>query len=411
MNMKKLGYIFMGLACALAFSCSVENDVAEGDWSSYKGVGGDYAYLSDDMISPGGGSGNGGEAGVITAGEWNDLDNWSFWKDIINGQNQTFSQMATDWGFFTGRRYAVKVTDEGGMPAVNAKVQLLEGQETVWASKTDVFGRCDLWENLYTGGNGKDGLKLSINGVEMEGSPVVTTFDSTQVHFNEYTVSVSAPESKADIAFIVDATGSMGDEIAFLKKDLLDILEKARQDQRGITFRTGTVFYRDAEDAQYTYLTRYSPFTEDFSTTINFIKNQSADGGGDLPEAVHTALEVGLNELAWDDGARSRIAFLLLDAPAHQDRAQVISSLHQSIYSYSARGIKIIPIFASSGDKSCEFMCRFFAIATGGTYVFLTNDSGIGESHVVPSVGQYQVEKLNDLVLRLIVKYTGIQSE
>ena len=50
---------------------------------------------------------------------------------------------------------------------------------------------------------------------------------------------------------------------------------------------------------------------------------------------------------------------------------------------------------------------RFTAITTNGTYVFLTDDSGIGESHLVPTTGKYEVELLNELILRLIMKYTG----
>jgi hypothetical protein len=48
---------------------------------------------------------------------------------------------------------------------------------------------------------------------------------------------------------------------------------------------------------------------------------------------------------------------------------------------------------------------RFFSITTNGTYVFITNHSGVGNSHLEPSVGEYQVEFLNDLMVRLINKY------
>jgi hypothetical protein len=43
---------------------------------------------------------------------------------------------------------------------------------------------------------------------------------------------------------------------------------------------------------------------------------------------------------------------------------------------------------------------------TNGTYVFITNDSGIGNEHLEPSVGEYEVELLNELLVRLILKYT-----
>ena len=193
----------------------------------------------------------------------------------------------------------------------------------------------------------------------------------------------------------------MGDEIAFLKKDLLSILESVRQSQTGVEIRTGTVFYRDKGDD---YVIRHSAFTTDFSSTMQFVEKQNASGGGDLPEAVHTALEATLQNLAWNPEARSRLAFLILDAPAHYNQNEVIESIHQSITAFARNGIRIIPVLASTGDKTTEFMCRYFAIVTDGTYVFLTDDSGVGDSHLTPTVGQYTVEKLNDLLVRLITE-------
>ncbi len=43
-------------------------------------------------------------------------------------------------------------------------------------------------------------------------------------------------------------------------------------------------------------------------------------------------------------------------------------------------------------------------ILTGGSYVFLTDDSGIGGDHIEPTVGEFEVELLNDLLARLIVE-------
>jgi hypothetical protein len=47
---------------------------------------------------------------------------------------------------------------------------------------------------------------------------------------------------------------------------------------------------------------------------------------------------------------------------------------------------------------------RFLAVATGGTYSFLTDHSGIGNPHLDPSptIGAFKVERLNDLLVRVI---------
>ena len=47
---------------------------------------------------------------------------------------------------------------------------------------------------------------------------------------------------------------------------------------------------------------------------------------------------------------------------------------------------------------------RTFVLLTNGTYTFLTDDSGIGNSHIKPTIDSYEVEKLNDLLLRLILQ-------
>ena len=207
---------------------------------------------------------------------------------------------------------------------------------------------------------------------------------------------------KADIAFVVDATGSMGDEIGFLKSDLLDILGRATDRHPDLAMRTAALFYRDEGDD---YLTRHSDFSANASATINFIQKQQADGGGDYPEAVHTALERMLQDLSWDESARTRLAFLILDAPAHHE-THVISSLQKSVTACARQGIRLVPVAASGVDKNTEFMLRFFAITTGGTYVFLTNDSGVGNDHIEATVGDYEVEQLNELMIRLIDYYT-----
>jgi hypothetical protein len=49
---------------------------------------------------------------------------------------------------------------------------------------------------------------------------------------------------------------------------------------------------------------------------------------------------------------------------------------------------------------------RTFALATNGTYLFLTDDSGVGNAHIKPTTDTYEVEKLNDAVVRIVKQYT-----
>ena len=370
--------------------------------------GGDSEFASDGgFFGEGGGEGGangqggGGVAGVLTAGEWNDLDNWQFWGGLMTGQD--FSKFNSYWRLNTKNRIACKVVDAEKNPVVGAKLELMSADgKVIWTSRSDNRGLANLWFGVFADESG-DTFTVSVNGVPQTGNPKVTDWTTSIVDENEYTLAtVPSVGNQVDLAFIVDATGSMTDEINFLKKDLLDILQKVGEKQTDRTIFTGTVFYRDTKDD---YLTVHSDFTSDVSTTVEFVKMQGADGGGDWPEAVHTALEVSLTKLQWHDNAYSKLAFMILDAPAHQDQQGVIESLQKSIAQFSAKGIKIIPVFCSSYSKDCEFMCRQFAILTGGTYVFLTDDSGVGGDHIEASVGDYQVERLNDLIERLIDQY------
>ena len=372
----------------------------------------DGMYSMDKMAGagpagmPNGGQGRpGGKAGVLTAGEWNDLDHWDFWSGLMGSQD--YGGMSEYWRMFTPRRVAVRVADAAGKRLPALRITLEQDQKVLWSTLTDNQGEADLWVDPFHAQAGTDNLVLTIDGKPQASAPKLSPWNVQQedAEVNFYILNkAQAPEKRADIAFIVDATGSMGDEIDFLKKDLMDILDRAKGGLGGIELRTGAVFYRDEEDE---YVTKFSPFTDDYRKTIQYISMQYATGGGDLPEAVHTALEAGLQNLAWNTSARARIAFLVLDAPAHQDHQGVVESLQASVREYARQGIKLIPVFCSSPSKECEFMCRFFAVLTGGTYVFLTDDSGVGGDHIEPSVGDFQVEPLNDLLVRLIAKYIG----
>ena len=344
---------------------------------------------------------NGRTYGLLTASEWNDLDNWSDWTDILKGE---FSDKTSYWNFYPHTLAAVKVVDENGKGLANVSVELLNNDKVEFATKTDNSGLAYCWVRLFEGYteealNSED-FSLKVNGDVSENSVKFTHNYNDSLELNVITSDAKQADAKADVAFIVDATGSMGDEIRFLQSDLSYIIDHAYSDTK-VALRTAVLFYRDEDDE---YLLQGKDFSTDVANTQAFIANQYATGGGDFPEAVHTALEASLQNFSWNESARSRIAFLILDAPAHH-QTDVIESLQKSIKLYAKNGIKLIPVAASGIDKDTESMLRFFDIITGGTYVFLTDDSGIGYSHLEASVGDTNVEKLADLMIRLIKKY------
>lgn len=381
------------LSALLFISCS--DDSLDSTKDSMEESYADSSTASDSSRSEGGNQG--GEAGIITAGEWNDLVEWDFWKDLINGQE--YSQKSSYWEFYTEHRISVSVLN-GTTPVNNAKVTLLANGEIVWTAKTDNFGKAELFVNLY---QKEEQVDLSNYSLEINDMSVVQSLTSYQNGVNEIQYNGLNTLNNIELCFIVDATGSMGDELNFLKQDLESVINQVENNNTNLDIATSSVFYRDEND---NYLVKEHDFTNNLDSTIDFIQDQSASGGGDFPEAVHTALISGIENLQWSENAKARIAFLLLDAPPHYE-TQVVDQIQNSIKIAAEKGIKIIPVTASGIDKETEFLMRFMAIATNGTYVFITNDSGVGNDHLEPTVGDYQVEQLNDLLVRLIQKYAN----
>jgi hypothetical protein len=209
------------------------------------------------------------------------------------------------------------------------------------------------------------------------------------------------PVTDLDLMFVVDTTGSMQDELSYLQVELGDVITRV-QDEVGGNFglRLSVNFYRDVGDQ---YLVRDFPFTTDVDLALSQLAPQVADGGGDTPEAVEEGLANAVFEHEWSPDARARLLFLILDAPPH-DTTEIRASLEASIRAAAEQGIRVIPLGASGIDKPTEFLLRNIDIATGGTYTFLTNHSGIGGEHIEPTVGEYTVEAFNEMMVRLIVE-------
>ncbi len=343
------------------------------------------------------GSGSQVDPGQLTAGEWNDLDNWSFWTTLM--ENPDYGDFRAKWEFFPDKRYSVLVRGANGLPLNDCIVRLKNtSNDIIWEARTDNFGKAELWAGLYTENNDAFKIVADYFGmVSVNYNPVMSENGLNQLLINFNSVT----EQKVDIAFVVDATGSMGDELEYLKTELNDVITRVKFGNENLNLRLGSIFYRDQGDD---YVTKISPFDSNIATTNNFINAQFAGGGGNFPEAVHSALEEAVDQLEWSPSAVSRIIFLLLDAPPHHQE-DVIRSLHNSVRDAAKKGIKIIPVTASGINKETEFLMRFFELATNSTYVFITNHSGIGNEHIEATVGEYEVEYLNDLMVRLVKKY------
>lgn len=389
-------------AVFMIYQCTEDNGIT-GETDSYEDA------ASGELSADGRGSDSGSDndngsgdvdpqAGQITAGEWNDLKNWNFWMDLM--QDQEYSSFTEYWGFYPFENYVLSLTDKNGNAVSDASVALKSNDgQTVWKTHTDNFGEAVCWENLYTSESEAAFIEITYGGNSWD----ISSLPEENRRSLSYQLPVETQDSRnIDIMFIVDATGSMGDEIDYLKAEIKDVLNRVKNDYANLNVRLGAVFYRDEGDQ---FVTRNFSLSSNLDKIIEQIGEQEASGGGDYPEAVHRGLETGINQQEWNENAIARLAFVLLDAPPHHVNEQ-IESVQESATMASKKGVKIIPITASGTDLATEMLMRFLAITTNGTYVFITDHSGIGGDHLEPSVGDYQVEYLNNLITRLIKKYS-----
>lgn len=341
------------------------------------------------------------EAGLLTAGEWDDLAHWAFWLDLL--QNQNWAKIPDIWELDTRQRIPVVVKDSEGNPLADMPLKLVDtsNQKTLFQARTNTRGQAELFAGLEQPLNAGQVKLVLETGSEPQEQDVTLPVSVDQAL--SFTVQEKLePAVFADLMLVVDTTGSMGDELEYLKKELQNVAQRiTSQNRQDLTLRLSANFYRDLSDE---YIVRSFPFTTEVSTVTQELSEQSAGGGGDFPEAVDVALADAVDEHQWSPTARARLLFLVLDAPPHQD-PENMKRLHTSLSRAAAKGIRIIPVASSGIDKETEFLLRMMAISTGGRYVFLTDDSGIGGGHLEPTIGAHSVEKLNDLMVRIASEY------
>lgn len=340
--------------------------------------------------------------GMLSAGEVNDFAKWDQWTDL---SLEALSSLRDLWSLAPNGRYTVDLQTQHGLPIADAPVRLLRKDGTLLhQARTDNTGKAELWSSLDAQAEVEnDRLRIEVE----HGGRVhkVSRAQPFTQGMNRLVLDVPcAPSTMVDVAFVVDATGSMQDEIDFLKAEMNDIVYRCKRIGDQLNFRFANVFYRDTGNNE-AYTTRSMDFTRVLSTAVNFISDQVADGGGDTPEAVEMALDSAINGLSWNAEARARVLFLVLDAGPHINWG-VKQRMQQLARQAAAKGIRIVPVAASGTDKATEYLLRALALSTNGTYTFLTDHSGVGRAHTAPSTDRYDVESLNDLLVRVLKSFT-----
>ena len=199
-----------------------------------------------------------------------------------------------------------------------------------------------------------------------------------------------------DVALIIDTTGSMGDEITYLQTELVAISNEIKAAYPDAQQRWALIAYRDQGDA---YVVQTTDFGADVSAYNTKLAGLSAGGGGDIPEAPEVALAemVALDWRAEADVAR--LAFWVADAPHHNQNAPALAD---AIRDSAELGVHIYPVASSGINELMELSMRSSAQLTGGRYLFLTDDSGVGGAHKEPTIPCYFVTRLDRAITRMI---------
>jgi von Willebrand factor type A domain len=332
------------------------------------------------------------QSGRLTAGSFDDNlvpDAFSRFASKM-GQDAAISNLT---GKLFGRRLIVTAKGKDGNPLGNARVRISSSDNR---NAVELISRSDgrvifveSWDkvdgDLIVTVTPPDGSAPATQPVDRETSRIVVSLPAA-----------AAPLPKnLDLVFVIDTTGSMGDELAYLKSEFKEIAKTIAAKFPNINQRYGLVVYRDRGDE---YVVRHFDFT---SSVDEFRKNlgaQSAAGGGDIPEAM----EVGLEETAkleWRSADTVRVMFLVADAPPHdKDIGRTMTAADV----LRKKGIAIYPLACSGYDPPCELVMRSCAMLTGGQFLFLTDDSGVGEAHGEPHIPFYHVERQGRLMVRLV---------
>lgn len=329
--------------------------------------------IDDDLTKP------------LTASRLNDnldFDDWLKVRENFKGY---------DYGISATNRYKVTVKDNEDKAVKNAKVTLFQEGKEIAKAVTDNKGVAYLFCNLHNEGQKPDKVT-----VELKGKIVEEVWDDQ----TETTIKADFEKNAVydlDIMFMIDTTGSMGDELNYLKYQTNSMLQSLPTQ---LNTNISVNFYRDYEDE---YVVKSNPFTSSLKEVSSFFNQTNANGGGDTPEAVEKALEDGILKHSWRENS-IKLMFLVLDAPAHEKTDE---ALQQYISKASETGIRIIPVMASGADSVCEIMLRQMALITGGQFVFLTDDSGIGGTHLKPDTDEeYEVKPLITVLKEIINEYT-----
>jgi Mg-chelatase subunit ChlD len=305
----------------------------------------------------------------VKAGEWDDNANYREFQRFLGATVVPFHRMD-----IRARRFLV-VRDMDGKPMPRCTVSVSDERNRSVSFVTTASGRALLFPHA----EGLSGKQLAASATCAEGSASASfSLDSDDDGVVDLKLAARrAPLVKraVDVAFVLDTTGSMSEEIAAVKHTIQRAL--ASLDDRELTVRVGLVEYKDKGDD---FVTRTYPMTTDLTALGRRVDGITASGGGDMPEHMTAGLHAALTELRWSRDAVARLAFVIADAPPHLDYQDGVEYTEET-KNAAHKGIQLFTVAASGMDELGQVVFRQMAQYTGGTEMFVLR-GGAGHQSV-----------------------------
>lgn len=352
------------------------------------------------------------QAAPLRAGE---VDDNKAWDDYLLYRRQYQGLPVHDRN--VSEHYIIEVKDGQGIPVLGATVRFLANGQTVYEARTYANGQVMFYPlalNLPLEQIERFQVEVEKDGVQ-ENLSLARFNSQVSTAFNErWTVTLDsqaqADALNLDVLFLIDATGSMADEIAQIQNTIFDVAAQIDALPGQPQTRYGLVAYRDRGDAFVSQAYEFTPDVDEFSQNLSTV---SADGGGDTPESLNEGLHDALHKVEWQGGDTVQLIFLVADAPPHLD--------YEQDYDYAVemdnaaqRGIKIFPIASSGLDDQGEYIFRQLAQYTQGRFIFLTyaspTNGGAPGEVTTHHVDDYSVADLDDLLVRLVEEELAYQN-
>ena len=340
----------------------------------------------DDIAPP--------DAGPLRAGSVDDNADFAGYLEYLERIN-SFGIAVRE--FDPNGRIVVTVTGTSGLPVAGAEVVVAADGAEVARLRTTADGTARFHPSPYGAGDAT-GFDFSVGSQTVSAAPGgVATIVADAAGGAVAPVAV-------DVLFLLDATGSMGDEIDQLKNSIDSVAARLSSLDAAPDIRFAMTLYRDVDD---TFVTSTFDFTSDVEAFRSALSNVVADGGGDYPEALDEGLAESLNAPAWRDPSSTiQLIFLVADAPPQVGRRLQDGGYPASIVDAVSRGIKIFPVASSESDDQAEAVFRQLAQATGARFVFLSYGAGGAATGGNTDIGptDYEELSLDDLVVRLVTE-------